>query len=446
MALTDELAVRLADLAAGELPSAAIRAGGRSLLNVLGTAVAGSRHESVDIVLALAREHGGVGVSIIPGRAETADPVLAAEAAGLAAHVDDFDDTDLETVIHPASATMATALSLGVPRAISGARLLAAVTLGCEAQIRIGRAMSPEHYDEGWHITGTCGVLGCAVAAAVVLGLDAGRLREALAIAADQPVGHREALGTYVKPFHPGKAAANGVLAGLLAEQGVIGPAEALEGPGAYFDAMSPRSDPARVLDGLGERWLVQDNAFKPYPCGIVAHPGIDAAVSLAPRVDAGRIAEVELHCHPLVAELMGAMDPQHGLQARFSAIHGVAAGLADGSVGLPQYEDARVRSEDLIRLRGIGRLVVSEDCARDAATVRVRTESGEVLSEHVAHARGSLARPLTDEELHEKVRGLVEPVLPGATERLVKAVDALPEAQDLAALTDTLTPAEVRA
>lgn len=446
MALTEELAARLAALADGELPTTALRAGRRSLLNVLGTAVAGSRHESVDIVLALAHAHGGAPASIIPGRTERADPVLSAEAVGLAAHVDDFDDTDLETVVHPASSTMAAALSLGVARGISGARLLAALTLGCEAQIRVARAMSPEHYDEGWHITGTAGVLGCAVAAAAVAGLDAERLREALAIAADQPVGHREVLGTHVKPFHPGRAAANGVLAALLAEQGVTGPAEALDGPGAYFDAMSPRSDPSSVLDGLGERWLVEDNAFKPYPCGIVAHPGIDAAVALAPRVDADEIVEVELHCHPLVAELMGEMDPQHGLRARFSAIHGVAAGLADGSVGLPQYEDARVRSEDLIRLRGVGRLVVEGDCARDAATVRVRTGDGRVLEEHVAHARGSIARPFSDADLRAKVRGLVEPILPGATDGLLAAVDALEQAPDLAQLCDVLTPAEVRA
>jgi 2-methylcitrate dehydratase PrpD len=154
------------------------------------------------------------------------------------------------------------------------------------------------------------------------------------------------------------------------------------------------------VFDGLGERWLVEDNAFKPYRCGIVAYPGIDAAVAMSARVGVERIAAAELRCHPLVAELMGEPDPADGLRARFSAPHGVAAGLADDAVGLRQYEDGRVRGDDLVRLRARMRLVVDEGCARDAATLMVRTVDGEELTEHVAHVRGGLARPLSDADL----------------------------------------------
>lgn len=444
--LTAELAGRLAEIAAADLPPGAARAGRRSLLNVLGTAVAGSRHRAVGILLDVAGRHGGAATAVVPGRARRTDPLSAAVATGLAAHVDDFDDTDLETVIHPAAATMAAALPLGDLRGADGPRLLRAVTLGCEAQVRVGRALSPWHYDEGWHITGTCGVLGGAVAAGVILGLDGSGLREALAIAASQPVGHREVLGSFVKAFHPGRAAANGVLAALLAERGFTGPADALEGERGYLRALARHHEPARVLDGLGTRWLVEDNAFKPYPCGIVAHPGIDAAMAMSERTDASRITAIELRCHPLVAELMGEPDPQHGLRARFSALHGVAAGLADGTVGLAQYEDERVRGEDLVRLRGIARLVVDDGCARDAATLWVRTADGEELTEHVEHARGSLARPFTDDELHAKVRGLVEPVLPGGAEAIVAAVAELDAAEDLSALCGALVPVGVEA
>lgn len=444
--LTEELAGRLTELAGTGIPPGAIRAGRRSLLNVLGTAVAGSRHEAVGILLDVSCRHGGAARAIVPGRPQRTDPLSAATATGLAAHVDDFDDTDLETVIHPAAATMAAALPLGELRGADGPRLLRAVTLGCEAQIRVGRAISPWHYEEGWHITGTCGVLGAAVAAGVVVGLDAAGLCSALAIAASQPVGHREVLGSYVKSFHPGRAAANGVLAALLAERGFTGPTDALEGEHGYLRALASHHEPDRVLDGLGTRWLVEDNAFKPYPCGIVAHPGIDAAVALSARVDAGRVETIELRCHPLVAELMGEPDPQHGLRARFSALHGVAAGLADGTAGLAQYDDARVRAEDLVRLRGVARLVVDDDCARDAATLRVRTTDGEELTEHVAHARGSLARPFTDEELQDKVRGLVEPVLPGGADGIVAAVAGLDAAEDLSALSGALVPVGLEA
>jgi 2-methylcitrate dehydratase PrpD len=421
----------------------------RSLLNVLGTSIAASAHPFVNATVRVAQRHGGTAVVAPPGRRERLDPLWTALVTGLSAHLDDFDDTHLETVIHPGAATLGAALGQGVAREVDGDTFLAAFALGCEAQLRIGLAMSPWHYDEGWHITGTCGVLGAAVAAGICAALEPGDLRMALGIAASETLGIREAFGTALKPFHPGKAASNGSLAVLLAEQGFTGSTRVLEAPRGYFRALSRHHEPERVVEGLGERWELLRNTFKAYPCGIVSHPAIDAAVNLAGRIhDTGAIAAVEIGCHPLVPDLTGNLGPADGLEARFSTIHGVAAGLLDGRVGLAQYDDGRVRAEDTRRLRAVTRLVVREGMARDAAVVTVELADGRSVVEEVEHARGSLANPLSRDELVTKVESLVEPVLPGGTEPLVEAVEGLPGAprlDDLVAATTLAEGAEVR-
>lgn len=408
------------------LPEAVLREAERSLLNVLGTAIGASQQPAVGAVVALAVRLGASGRCPIPGRSERVDAHHAALATGVAAHLDDFDDTHLATVIHPAAVCLAALLPLAAEGGGDGGRLLASFALGIEAELRIGRAMSPSHYDEGWHITGTVGAVAAAASAGLFLGLDAERLAAAIAIAAAHPLGHRESFGTMEKSFHPGKAAAWGLFSVRLAAEGRPADLAVFDGPDGYFGLLAARSQPATVLEGWGKSWEILQNTYKPYPCGIVAHPAIDAAVALAARLRPEQIGHVEIHCNPLVPELMGNPAPGDGLQARFSTIHSVAAGLADGRVGLQQYEDGRVNAPDLVRLRALCALLPEESIARDAASVTVRLEDGSVLEESVEHARGSLERPLTDAELLEKVEGLVEPDLPGRTAALAAAVRGL--------------------
>ncbi len=414
----------------------------RSLLNVLATTIGAAHADAVDATLAYARTTGAQGDVPVLGRSERLAPLTAALIAGVAAHYDDFDDTHLETVIHPSAAGLGAVLAVAPELDVSGAQVLTAFALGIEAQLRIGSAMSPAHYDTGWHITGTCGVIGSAVTAGLLLGFDADRMEQVIGVAASMTVGVREAFGTMTKPYHPGRAGANGVIAARLVAAGGTGPADVLEREHGFFDALALGIDWGRVVDGLGEHWELHDNTFKPFPCGIVCHPAIHAATEVARRLpDGAEIAEVVVRCHALVPELTGKLDPQDGLEARFSTVHGVCAGLIDRTVGLPQYADTRVRSDELIALRARTRLQVDPEIARASALLQVRLADGTELEEFVEHAPGSLLRPLTDDELMTKVTGLVEPVLPGRSEALRAAVAALAEADDLSGLLAVATP-----
>lgn len=430
-------------LAQRPLPLAVAQEARRSLINVIGTSIGASTHPGVEAILATARELGVEEAAPVPGRGERVDSHFSALATGFAAHLDDFDDTHLATVIHPAASVFAVLTALTPQTQPDGARALTAFALGCEAQLRAGVSISPEHYDRGWHITGTCGVIGCAVTAALLLGLDRDGLTEAVSIAASMFVGQREAFGTMTKPYHPGKAAANGIAAARLAQRGAQAAADIFEAPGGYSHSLSTKVDFALMNDDFGERWELLFNTYKPYPCGIVAHPAIDGGLALSTKIgDVKSIDAITLRCHPLVPELMGNPQPKDGLQARFSAIHGVAAALCDRQVGLAQYDDERVVRDDVREVRAKTTLSPDASVQRDEVFIEARLKDGSTLSHHVEHARGSLARPLTVDELMDKVRLLIDPRLgSGTTARLAAIVEGLDTAPDLDALFALCTP-----
>ncbi len=268
-------------------------------------------------------------------------------------------------------------------------------------------------------------------------------MRNALAIAASTALGHRVGFGTMIKPYHPGKAAANGLLAAFLAAEGFTGAPDVFEATRGYANVLAAQHDLARVTEAFGERWELLDNTFKPYPCGLVVHPAIDAAIAIGARVGGERrIATVRVDCHPLVPELMGKPFPKDSLQARFSARYAVAVGLLDGRAGIPEFSDARLARPDVAPLFERVELVPAQGIAGDEARVTVTLDDGETIVEHVLHARGSKDRPLTFDEVVVKIEALVEPVMPGGAQPLRQAIEHLDGAPDLSALMRALVPA----
>jgi 2-methylcitrate dehydratase PrpD len=202
--------------------------------------------------------------------------------------------------------------------------------------------------------------------------------------------------------------------------------------------------DEAHLFMPWSGDWELERNAFKPYPCGIVAHPAIDAAIEASGRLqDSSAIASVEVSCHPLVPELMGIIQPIDGLQARFSARHGVAVGLLDGKAGLQEFSNSRATASDVARLRGLTALLPSSEIARDEVKITVLLAGGQRVETHVPHARGSLARPLTDTELLAKVDALMAPVLgtgsAASISQLVERLDSSTSFADIVAATRPL-------
>ena len=347
------------------------------------------------------------------GRSERLDMAGAALVNGITSHTFDFDDTHLKTIIHPAgpvaSAVLALAEGLGSP----GRQVIDALVLGIDVSCRVGNMMYPEHYDRGWHITGSTGTLGAAAGCARLLGLGETPTAMALGIAASQPIGMREQFGTMTKPFHPGGAARAGLLSALLAKNGFTASARAIEAARGYAQTVSTKCDWKEITDQLGERFEISFNTYKPFACGIVIHPSIDACVQLRDRgVKAEDVERIELRVHSLVLELTGKKEPQEGLQGKFSVYHGCAAGLIFGQAGEGEYEDAIVNRPDVVALRR--KVVATVDDAIDEASADVVAHLKGGRQEHVfvKHAIGSLECPMTDATLEAKFHGLADGVI----------------------------------
>ena len=385
----------------------------RTFLNWVGCAVGASGHAAANAALGALRMLDPAPQASVLGRAERLDMAGAALVNGITSHTFDFDDTHLKTVIHPAGPVASALLALAETSNASGRTLVDALVLGVDVECRIGNCMYPEHYHRGWHITGSTGTLGAAAACARLLGLDELRTAWAIGIAASQPIGMREQFGTMTKPFHPGGAARAGLVSALLAANGFTASPKALEAPRGYCQVVSTKNDWSEITSELGERFEISFNTYKPFACGIVIHPAIDAATQLRSQgIAAGDVERVELRVHPLVLELTGKKEPQDGLQGKFSVYHGFAAGLIFGRAGEGEYADDIVRRDDVVELRRKVNATVDKSIAEDAVDVTVNLRGGKQVHLRVDHAVGSLERPLTDADLEAKFHSLADPVI----------------------------------
>jgi 2-methylcitrate dehydratase PrpD len=411
----------------------------RTILNWLGCAIGGSRHATVEAALAAVMELSPAPQATILGRAERVDIGSAALLNGITSHTFDFDDTHLRTIIHPAGPVASAALAIAEHTGAGGRQLVDAMVLGIDVSCRVGNMIYPDHYDRGWHITGSTGMLGAAAACARLLGLDVDRTTMALSIAASQPVGVREQFGSMTKPFHPGAAARAGLFAALMAKHGYTASPRAIEAPRGLAQTFSAKCDWREITDELGKRFEIAYNTYKPFACGIVIHPSIDACVQLraAHNLRAGDIERIDLKVHPLVLELTGKTAPRTGLEAKFSVFHACAAGILFGQAGEGEFADDVVARADVVALRDRVRASVDDAISEAAADVTVTCRDGRRLHILVEHAIGSLERPMTDADLARKFHGLVDPVL-GADRaaRLIAQCAALSSAIDARGLT----------
>jgi len=415
IAVTRTLARYVVNARYDDIPGDVRHEARRALLNWLGCAIGAAHHETIERALAALAPFAGAPQAAVLGRRERLDILNAAFLNGVSSHVLDFDDTH-EKAIHPSAPVYPALLALGEWRNVSGADFLHAFILGVEVECRLALSVFPEHYDVGWHVTGTAGVFGAAAAAGKLLGLSAQQMAWALGIAATQSAGLREMFGSMCKSFHPGAAARNGLCAALLAARNFDSSERGVEAPRGWAHVLSTRFDPAIITAGLGEHFELSRNMYKPYPCGLVVHAVIDGCIELRRRhdIEPADIERVELKVNPIVLELTGKKTPRTGLEGKFSVYHAAAIGLLYGRAGESEYADAVVRNPDVITLRD--RVSATADPAvlsHLEAYVRIRLRDGRVLEHHVPHALGTLARPMSDQDLEAKFRALVAPVLP---------------------------------
>ncbi|HEY6027732.1 MAG TPA: MmgE/PrpD family protein, partial [Pseudolabrys sp.] len=328
-----------------DMPPEVIHQAKRSFMNFFAVALAGSRTEPIEIAFRSLATFAGKEQAAVVGRRERLDALSAVFLNASAANVHDFCDTHVKTVIHPTVPVAPPVLALSELKRTSGRDALLAFVLGNEVQARIGLAISPDHYNRGWHITSTCGGFGAAAAAGKLLGLDERQLVWALGIAATQAAGLCECLGTPAKSVSVGNAARNGLWAALLAQRGFEGPNEPLAGVQGFFNALAGPTD-LSVTESFGETWQVMATSYKPYPCGFVIHPVLDCIVDWRTSHPADEVTEVLVRGNPLMKLRADRPAIQTGRESQVSVQHAVAAALITGRAGVAEFTDACVRDE----------------------------------------------------------------------------------------------------
>ena len=424
------------------LPDPVREAGKLSLLNMVGCAIGGAADGAIERLAAMLPDFSGPASCTLIGRSERCDALWAACINAASANVFDYDDTHIPTVIHPSAPVAAAVLALAEIHPASGAALLEAFVLGVEVTCRLGLAVHPVHYARGWHITSTCGAFGAAMACGRLLGLSPSQLIDAMGHALAQNGGSVETLGTMSKSLSVGLAARSGLMAALLAKKGFTGPRAPISGERGFLRLHSDQPTHSAMTPQPGLPWEILHNSFKPYPCGVVLNPVLEACLALRASGIQGEITAVDLTGHPLLRQRTDRPDVQSGRQSQVSAQHAVAVSLLTGRADLWAFSDEAVALPEVRRLGALIRFRDDPEMSMEAAAIRLTLADGQVLTERTEAAKGGLQRPLGKSDLVAKLQGQIayRGWLSDAA-LLVTSIDELESAHDGAAVLALTTP-----
>lgn len=444
-----------------EIPAEVIALGKKSMLDGLGLAIAGAKAPTGPLVLAYLRGEGSsAGEYSVLGTAMRTSARSAAFGNGVAIHSEDFDDTQLAAepsriyglLCHPTAPVLPPTVVLTQPGAHSGRDFLLAYHLGVEVETKIAEAISPHHYVEGFHTTGTCGTFGSVAASARLLGLNLSQTLNALGIAGSEAAGLRENFGTMTKPFHAGRAAANGLFAAQLAALGWTASEQILEAPYGFFRAAggSEGYRPDLLLHKLGHPWTFATPgvSIKPFPSGSLTHPAMGLMQDLiaAHHIQSDQIEAVDIGVNSHNLKTLLYHDPHTGLEAKFSMEYCLAVLLIHGGqAGLAQFTDAAVEqpaAQAMLKRVHVYVDPVAEAAGFDKMTsiVKVHLKDGRVVGDRADFAKGSPAKPMSYEQVAEKFYGCCEfggwdHARSQQVVALVERLETLPRASDLTRL-----------
>jgi 2-methylcitrate dehydratase PrpD len=406
------LAGRIAALRAETLPKAVRDKCVDLLIDVAGLCVTARNEDYVKAALA-GLDDDGPCTAI--GHARALTSAGAAFVNGTAAHGEDFDDTFEGGPVHAGAAIVPAVLAACERHGRDGASALLGIAVGSEVMCRLSTVVPKAVHKAGFHPTAIFGAMGAAAGVGAALGLNAKQIVDALGIAGSMASGIIEYLaeGAWTKRLHPGWAAQSGLRAALLARGGFVGPRTVFEGVHGLFHgfAHTTKGNYA-ALDGFGERWVIETLAFKPYPCGTMAHPYIDCARRLAARgIKPSDVKELvcevaEGTVHRLWEPLAAKQRPPNGYAAKFATPFLLATGFVKGGVGLDAFTDAAVRDEAVLALAAKVRYVVDPDNPYPnnfTGHIRAVLNGGAVVEERQPHFRGGAHEPLTRADLEEK-------------------------------------------
>ena len=418
-----------------DIPSEALDIGRRCIADGVGVILAGSTTPASEILRAHVREDRSRPESTTLGRdsfqTRAASAALVNATSG---HAHDYDDTQLSTaadrifglLTHPTIPPLAASLAVGERLGASGRTVIEAFLIGFEVECKIADAIYPTHYKQGFHTSGTIGAFGAAAATAKLLKLDRTQLAHAIGITASMSAGIRVSFGTMTKPLHVGRAACNGVTAAELAAKGFTAGADALDGQWGFFKVTGGGFDVDRIVGVLGQPWTIVSPgvSIKPYPCGCLGHPTMDAMLTLVTDHDVKpeQIKKIRLRAGSNILNPLRYKIANTELEAKFCPPFMLSAVALRRKAGVNEFSDEFVRSAPVqAMMRRVDTVfdqeIENQGFVRMLSIVEVELEDGRVLRQESGPYRGGPERPFTREEIRDKFMECGSLVLP--SERL---------------------------
>jgi len=414
-----------------DIPSDALTIGRRCIADGVAVMLAGSTTHASEILRAQVREDGSRAEAATVGR--DSFQTRAASAALLNAtsgHAHDYDDTQLSTaadrifglLTHPTIPPLAASMALGERLGVPGRTMVEAFLVGFEVECKIADAIKPTHYKQGFHTSGTIGAFGAMGAAAKLLKLNRDQIAHAVGITASMSGGIRVSFGTMTKPLHVGRAAFNGVTAAELAAKGFTSGADALDGQWGFFQVTGGGFDKERVVGALGNPWTIVSPgvSIKPYPCGCLGHPTMDAMLALVTKYDIKpeQIKKIRLRAGSNILNPLRYKMATTELEAKFCPPFMLSAIALRRKAGVNEFSDEFVRSAAVQAMMRKAETIFDQEIenqgfARMLSIVEVETEDGRLLTQESGPYRGGPERPFTREELRDKFMECGSLVLP---------------------------------
>ena len=441
----------------GAFPAEAVEIAKRCIIDGLGVMLAGSTQEVGHILRAHVAESDVRSQATVFGTSPLrTGPSSAALVNGTSGHALDWDDTQLATsadrifglLTHPTVPPLVAALAVGEPRHASGSQVLEAFLTGFEVECKIAEAIHPNHYKKGFHSSGTIGTFGAMVAAAKLLGLGRNAVAHSLAIASSMASGIRVNFGTMTKPLHVGRAAQNGVVAAELAQRGLTGGHDGLEPPWGFFQVFSHGEgfDADRIAGKLGNPHTIvwPGVSIKPYPCGVLGHPTMDAMrrLVLSHNLMPEEIARIRVRAGSNILNPLRYPIAHNELEAKFCPAFMVSAIALRRKAGIHEFNDAFVQSAPAQAMmarveRVLDPEIEAKGWEKIRSTVEVDTTDGRTLVEHADERyRGGPDLLFTRDELFEKFSDCASLVLPPkAVTHVFELVERLETLDDIGEL-----------
>ena len=420
--LTEYVARFIVETGYDDLPADVVGLGRKSILDGLGLALSGSVAASGTIVCRYLEGLNVTGGATVIGSAMKVPPRFAAFANGVGIHADDYDDTQLAMakdrvyglLTHPTAPALPAALAIAEAAGMSGRDMELAYHVGVEVECKIAEAISPRHYQHGFHSTATCGTFAAAAAAARLGGFDVERTRLALSVAASQSAGLRENFGSMTKPFHAGRSSESGVVAADFAALGWTAADGILEAPRGFFQAHGGGYDVDAIAGRLGNPWTfaAPGVSIKPHPSGSLTHPGMTEMARLMAEhgITADDVVRVDVGTNHNMPNALIHHRPANELQAKFSMEFCMAILLIEGRGGLAEFTDAVVNRSDVKAM--IERIDFAVHPEAEAAgydkmttLIDITLKDGRVISGRADFGKGSPANPMSYDEVAHKFR-----------------------------------------